>query len=77
MFENVFKILKITKKNFAHFFNKGGGGGGVQNSYNRTEPLNVFYFGLKHNFQQFCFYILPCRLCNEPNFHYPNILAAL
>ena len=25
MFENVFKILKITKKNFAHFFNKGGG----------------------------------------------------
>ena len=30
MFENVFKILKITKKKFAHFFNKGGaqGGGG-------------------------------------------------
>ena len=28
MLENVVKILKITKKNFAHFFNKGGGRGG-------------------------------------------------
>ena len=28
MFENVFKILKITKKKIAHFFNKDGGGGG-------------------------------------------------
>ena len=36
MFENVFKILKITKKKFCTFLTQGGGRGGVHNSYNRT-----------------------------------------
>ena len=45
MFENVFKILKITKKNFAHFFNKGGGGG-VQISFSRKLQVMLGYVGL-------------------------------